>query len=484
MGVVVAAHNEATGDHVAIKLLRAKAGADAVQAERFAREATAIARVKSEHVVRVLDFGTRSNGDPYIVMERLYGRDLGAILRAEGPLSVARAASYMIQVCEAVASAHAVGVVHRDLKPGNFFLCEGRNGETCVKVLDFGISKALGNEGLGDPNLTSTQAVFGSPTYMSPEQIRSAKHVDHRSDVWSLGVALYELVTGKQPFSADNVVGLLASIVTDPPVAPRAVAPHLPHELERLLLDCLRKDPSARIPSAAELGRRLTDIYNTETALAAEGRGRAPSVLSATSASGSEPRVAAPQGADATVLVAHSGSIEQASKIARPESVADRREAAEASWGESWGALAVTPSTKMGLAAESSARAQPTVDGSKRTLFLVAATFCLAGFVAVVVFYLRSTDDAKMQGFPGASSPPVEKVQPATMSPVPATSTIPSTSASASASASSSPLPNALSSDAGDSADVRPVKPSSSSKPGGVRVSPTVRRPDPTKDRL
>jgi serine/threonine protein kinase len=483
MGVVVAAHNEATGEEVAIKLLRAKAGADAVQAERFAREATAIARVKSDHVVRVLDFGTRSNGDPYIVMERLYGRDLGAILRAEGPLPVARAASYMIQVCEAVASAHAVGVVHRDLKPGNFFLCEGRNGETCVKVLDFGISKALGNEGVGDPNLTSTQAVFGSPTYMSPEQIRSAKHVDHRSDVWSLGVALYELVTGKQPFSADNVVGLLASIVTDPPVAPRAVAPHLPHELERLLLDCLRKDPSARIPSAAELGRRLADIYNTETALAAEGL-HGPYAPHAPFAGGSEPRVAAPQGADATVLVAHSGSIESASKIARQESVVERREAAEASWGESWGALAVTPSTKMGLVAESSARAQQTVNGSKRSLLLVAATFCLVGFLAVVVFYLRNTDDAKMQRFPQASTPPTEKVQSATMSPIPATSTIPAVTTSASASPPPSRSANASSSEAAASAEVRPPKPAPSSKPGGIRVTPTVRRPDPTKDRL
>jgi len=267
MGLVVAARHEALGELVAIKLLRPKAAGDKVHAERFAREARAIIKIKSEHVVRVLDAGTLDSGAPYIVMEYLVGRDLAAILREHGPMPPALAADHLLQVCEAVASAHAVGVVHRDLKPSNFFVTQRADGTTLVKVLDFGISKAIGQEGVVDPNLTETQAVFGSPTYMSPEQIRSAKHVDHRSDIWSLGVGLFELLTGKLPFAADNVAGLLASIVADPPFFPRGFAPSLPQELEELVLACLQKDPKQRVQSVVELAYRLAPFatQNVET---------------------------------------------------------------------------------------------------------------------------------------------------------------------------------------------------------------------------
>jgi eukaryotic-like serine/threonine-protein kinase len=257
MGLVVAARHEALNELVAIKLLRPKAAGDEVHAERFSREARAIIKIKSEHVVRVLDAGTLEGGSPYIVMEYLVGRDLAQLLRAEIRMPYPRAADLMLQVCEAVASAHAVGVVHRDLKPSNFFVTTHNDGSTVVKVLDFGIAKAVGQEGMVDPNLTETQAVFGSPTYMSPEQIRSAKHVDHRSDVWSLGVCLYELMTGKLPFAADNVAGLLASIVADPPFFPRAFVPDLPEGLEELVLHCLTKDVRQRVQSVAELAFRL-----------------------------------------------------------------------------------------------------------------------------------------------------------------------------------------------------------------------------------
>jgi serine/threonine-protein kinase len=257
MGLVVSARNEALGEVVAIKLLRPKAAGDKVHAERFAREARAIVKIKSEHVVRVLDAATLESGSPYIVMEYLVGKDLAQILRAEGPLEPMRAADLMLQVCEAVASAHAVSVVHRDLKPSNFFVTQRPDGTPLVKVLDFGIAKAIGQEGIVDHNLTETQAVFGSPTYMSPEQIRSAKHVDSRSDVWSLGIAFYEMLTGKLPFAADNVAGLLASIIADPPYFPRAFAPNLPEALEELLLECLAKNPQERIQSAADLAFRI-----------------------------------------------------------------------------------------------------------------------------------------------------------------------------------------------------------------------------------
>ena len=257
MGLVVAARHEGLNELVAIKVLRPKAASDEVHAERFAREARAIVKIKSEHVVRVLDAAAPEGGAPFIVMEYLVGRDLARILKEEGRIPVVQAAAMMLQICEAVASAHAVGVIHRDLKPSNFFVTTRADGEPLVKVLDFGISKAIGQDGLVDPNLTETQAVFGSPTYMSPEQIRSAKHVDQRSDIWSLGVGFYEILTGKLPFAADNVAGLLASIVADPPFYPRGFVPELPEELELLLLQCLAKDARERVQSVAELAFRI-----------------------------------------------------------------------------------------------------------------------------------------------------------------------------------------------------------------------------------
>jgi eukaryotic-like serine/threonine-protein kinase len=260
MGLVVAARHEALNELVAIKLLRPKAAGDKIHAERFAREARSMIKIKSEHVVRVLDAGTLDSGAPFIVMEYLVGRDLAQLLREEGPMTYTRAADLMLQVCEAVASAHAVGVIHRDLKPSNFFMTKRADGTPLVKVLDFGISKAVGQDGMVDPNLTETQAVFGSPTYMSPEQIRSAKHVDHRSDIWSLGVGLYEVTTGKLPFAADNVAGLLASIVADPPFFPRGFNPNLPVEFEELLLHLLQKNPKDRVQTVADFAFALSQF--------------------------------------------------------------------------------------------------------------------------------------------------------------------------------------------------------------------------------
>ncbi|HSO33586.1 MAG TPA: protein kinase, partial [Labilithrix sp.] len=267
MGVVVAAQHERRRELVAIKLLHAKAAKDAVQRERFVREARAIVRIKSDHVVRVLDAGVEeATGAPYIVMEHLEGLDLGQMLVHHGALTVPMAVDCMIQICEAVAAAHALGIIHRDLKPSNFFVTKSADGAPLVKVLDFGISKAGAEDGIPDPQLTETQAVFGSPTYMSPEQIRSSKNVDARSDVWSLGVALFELLTKKLPFVADNVAGLLASVVADPPFPLAQFAPAVPAELEAIVLACLEKDPARRIGSAAELAVRLAPFASPEGA--------------------------------------------------------------------------------------------------------------------------------------------------------------------------------------------------------------------------
>jgi len=266
MGVVVAAQHEERHELVAIKLLHAKAATDAVQRERFVREARAIVRIKSDHVVRVLDAGVEeATGAPFIVMEHLDGFDLGQMLERHGAFSVPMAVDCIIQICEAVSAAHALGIIHRDLKPSNFFLVKRADGSPLVKVLDFGISKAASEDGIPDPRLTETQAVFGSPTYMSPEQIRSSKNVDARSDVWSLGVALFELLTMKLPFVADNVAGLLASVVADAPF-PLAQFAEVPAELEAIVFACLEKDPARRIGSAAELAVRLAPFATPEGA--------------------------------------------------------------------------------------------------------------------------------------------------------------------------------------------------------------------------
>ncbi|AKV01809.1 serine/threonine protein kinase [Labilithrix luteola] len=268
MGIVVVARHAELGEPVAIKLLHPHAAQDRVQVERFVREARATARIKSEHVVRVLDAGAdETTGAPYLVMEHLVGNDLGRVLTEHGRIPAPHAVSYIMQVCEAVAEAHALGIIHRDLKPSNCFLTYRNDGSPLVKVLDFGISKAVNNEGMLDPKLTETQAVFGSPTYMSPEQIRSAKHVDARTDVWSLGVTLFELITGKLPFMADNMSGLLASIVADPPFAVRSFVPEVPEGLERVIFGCLEKNPANRIPTVADLAARLHPYASPGTAM-------------------------------------------------------------------------------------------------------------------------------------------------------------------------------------------------------------------------
>ena len=270
MGIVVAARHETLDEMVAIKLLHPKAAKDALQVERFVREARATVRIKSEHVVRVLDAGAEeSTGAPFIVMELLEGRDLGFVLSHFGPVPPVTAVDYIIQICEGLAAAHALGIVHRDLKPSNFFLTQRADGTPLVKILDFGISKAAQSDGSPDPRLTETQAVFGSPTYMSPEQIRSSKNVDARSDVWSLGVALFELLTGKLPFMADNVAGLLASVIADAPFSVSTFADGVPRELEAVVLGCLEKDPARRVGSAAELAMRLAPFASPDGALLA-----------------------------------------------------------------------------------------------------------------------------------------------------------------------------------------------------------------------
>jgi serine/threonine-protein kinase len=258
MGVIVAAFHLQLDQLVALKFLLPDAAKDREVVSRFAREARAAAKIQSEHVARVLDVGTLDTGAPYMVMEYLEGHDLDDVLKRDGTLPVPEAVSYVLQACEAVAEAHALGIVHRDLKPANLFLAERTDGSFSIKVLDFGISKVLPDgPHMVDASLTRTSAVIGSPMYMSPEQLRSARDVDIRADIWSLGVILYEMVCGKGPFSTGTVPEVCAAILKDPPQPPHELREDVPPGLEAIVLRCLQKEPPKRYANIAELAAEL-----------------------------------------------------------------------------------------------------------------------------------------------------------------------------------------------------------------------------------
>lgn len=267
MGAVFRAERIALNEPVAIKFLHPKLALDKDAIARFIREAQATSRIKNEHVVRILDVGSTENGLPFLVMDLLEGRDLGDVAE-QGPLSITDAVDFVLQAAEALAEAHALGIVHRDIKPANLWLGRRSDGSPLVKVLDFGISKLAPTAG-GDSKLTETSAVFGSPTYMSPEQIRSSKKVDARTDVWSLAVVLYELLTGRQPFEAETSGGVLASISADPPIPFLPRRPDSPPALDRAILACLEKDVSRRA-SLAALATMLMPMASPAGVLSAE----------------------------------------------------------------------------------------------------------------------------------------------------------------------------------------------------------------------
>jgi serine/threonine-protein kinase len=257
MGVVVAAEHMQLGQRVALKFLKLEAASE-VSVKRFLREARAAAQIRGEHVARISDVGTLEDGSPYMVMELLEGRDLSAELAVRGALPVPHAIEYVLQACEAVAEAHVAGIVHRDLKPANLFLTHRPGGAPLVKVLDFGISKVITGSGDNlEPSLTGTSALLGSPRYMSPEQLRGSKNVDARTDVWALGVILYELFSGSIPFDAETLPGLLAQIAADPPTPITAVCSNLPEGLAAVVMRCLEKDITRRFANVGDLALAL-----------------------------------------------------------------------------------------------------------------------------------------------------------------------------------------------------------------------------------
>ena len=258
MGIVIAATHLQLQQQVAIKMLLPEIAGDKKLVARFLQEGRSQVRIQGEHVVRVLDVGTLADGAPYMVMELLAGSDLATVAEKRGAIPVHEAIDYVLQATEALAQAHSLGIVHRDLKPQNMFLTSRPDGSPLVKVLDFGISK---NELLSDATRraanTTEGGLLGSPSYMSPEQIRNPKDATARSDIWSLGVILYELLTARMPFEAMSLGGLLAAITRDPPVDIRQHRSDLPAQIATVVMRCLARDPDHRPQDAAELAHAL-----------------------------------------------------------------------------------------------------------------------------------------------------------------------------------------------------------------------------------
>ncbi len=262
MGAVVAATHLQLAQKVAIKLLLSSRN-DKDEMERLHRllnEARVVAQMKSPHVARVLDVGTLDSGGPYMVMELLEGTDLEHLLEDRGSLPVNTAVDYVLQACEAVAEAHHLGVVHRDLKPSNLFLTRSVDKRPMIKVLDFGLSKSVRGD-KSTSSITRPLEIVGTPAYMSPEQLRSTRDIDERTDIWSLGVILYELVTGTLPFDDASIPDLCAAIVRDPP---RPITRPLPTAITETIERCLEKDPEERFADITELAAALAPFGSDE----------------------------------------------------------------------------------------------------------------------------------------------------------------------------------------------------------------------------
>ncbi|HEX9103138.1 MAG TPA: serine/threonine-protein kinase, partial [Polyangia bacterium] len=264
MGTVYRATHTLMDKPVAVKILRAELATDAEAVARFHREARSASRLDHDHCIRVTDFGQSDDGLLFLVMELLDGHSLSHVTR-RGPVPAARAAAIGVAVAEALQHAHDAGIIHRDLKPDNVFLARRAKGREIVKVLDFGLAKLASDSAIG-PSITRDGTVFGTPEYMAPEQAEGEK-LDGRTDVYALGVILYQLVCGEVPFKSSNFVALLTKQVSEPPTAPRDRRPDLeiPPGLELVILKCLAKRRDERYGTAGEIADALEPFAASDT---------------------------------------------------------------------------------------------------------------------------------------------------------------------------------------------------------------------------
>jgi serine/threonine-protein kinase len=271
MGAVFAATHLRLGQPVALKMLLPEWADEPSVVRRFALEGRASGAIRSEHIARVFDVDD-CDGRPYLVLEYLDGLNFDALLAETGPMAATCAIDFLLQACEAIAEAHAAGTIHRDLKPANLFLARGADGLPCVKVLDFGISKLaqVAQTLPAAPGGSPSVAMMGSPKYMSPEQMRSPGDVDERSDIWSLGAVLYELLSGTPPFSGETVTEICAHVLSDTPPPLSETAHGVPAGLEQIVAHCLEKNRDARYATVAELARALAPFGTAAARTSAE----------------------------------------------------------------------------------------------------------------------------------------------------------------------------------------------------------------------
>ncbi len=259
MGSVWQGRHASLGTRVAIKFVDPEHAQSHEARTRFVTEARAAATIESKHAIQIYDHGVTDDGRPYIVMELLQGEPLDRRIERLGRLSLQETARILAQVCRALQRAHDAGIIHRDLKPENIFLVRSPDeDEETAKVLDFGIAKIIASPGAqAATSSTKTGAVLGTPYYMSPEQARGLRNIDHRTDLWSLGVIAYKCVTGSLPFEGESVGDLLVNICTGPAPVPSHVAPSVPKAFDAWFSRALEREPRRRFSQASELGNAL-----------------------------------------------------------------------------------------------------------------------------------------------------------------------------------------------------------------------------------
>jgi serine/threonine protein kinase len=255
MGAVYEAVHVVVKRRFAVKFLRADLTQRRDALLRFQREAAAAGALESENIAAVVDFGITDDGAPYIVMEYLVGRDLAGLLRGTGPLPVERATDIVLQACLGIKEAHAAGVIHRDLKPENLFVCRRSDGSDLVKIVDFGIAKLQASD--AGAAVTKTGGVVGTPSYMSPEQARGGTAIDPRTDVYALGVILYELLSGHTPHPGDSYNAVIYHIATQPALALTCDSRELPQDLIEIVQRAIARDPADRPPTVEEFSQQL-----------------------------------------------------------------------------------------------------------------------------------------------------------------------------------------------------------------------------------
>ncbi|MFO0569784.1 MAG: protein kinase [Polyangiaceae bacterium] len=380
MGVVVAARHRELEQRVAVKFLLPEIAKRTDAAERFRREARAAVKIRSEHVARVLDVGTADDGVPYMVMEYLEGHDLGHELVLRGQLPVAEAVGYVLQACEAVAEAHASGIVHRDLKPANLFLAHRADGSRLVKVLDFGISKSVTGGSSADLSLTATSALIGSPLYMSPEQMHSAKTVDSRTDLWALGAILFQLLANRPPYVAESIPQLCNALLNELPPPLSQFRNDVPEALQVVVAKALAKDRAERWQSVGEMALALVP-FAPDARVHAERASRVSATLTShASLAGAVPN---PDVAVAAISTASESLANQATEVSGSKAAAERT---LDSWGKTGG---------------------PGASPSKKTKLLTLAGVGVLAAVALVVWGVTHTSaSANPSASPAVAAPP------------------------------------------------------------------------------